>query len=64
MIDSEHFIKAHNEYLRPPSTYEEEPPECDQCDDGLVDQHEEGTPPIKCDVCNGTGFVTKEDEDG
>ena len=31
--------------------------ECDQCDGGLVDQHDD-QPPIACDVCEGTGAVT------
>lgn len=31
--------------------------DCDQCDDGLVDQHEENVPPVACDVCAGTGKV-------
>jgi len=32
--------------------------ECDQCDGGLVDQHEDGVHPIPCDECDGTGAIT------
>jgi len=31
--------------------------ECDQCDGGLVDQHDEDEEPIRCDVCDGSGEV-------